>query len=80
MFLLDDIVLAPFKGIIFIAEKIDELIQKEVSDEGRIKERLMALQLRFEMDEITIEEYDRQEEELLEMIERIRVNKENNQK
>jgi hypothetical protein len=80
MFLLDDIVLAPFKGIIFIAEKIDELIQKEVSDEGRIKERLMALQLRFEMDEITIEEYDKQEEELLEMIERIRVNKENNQK
>ncbi|MEI6141337.1 MAG: gas vesicle protein GvpG [Mariniphaga sp.] len=80
MFLLDDIVLAPFKGIIFIAEKIDELIQKEVSDEGRIKERLMALQLKFEMDEITIEEYDKQEEELLEMIERIRVNKENNQK
>ncbi len=80
MFLLDDIVLAPFKGIIFIAEKIDDLIQKEISDEGRIKERLMALQLKFEMDEITIEEYDRQEEELLEMIERIRVNKENNQK
>jgi hypothetical protein len=80
MFLLDDIVLAPFKGIIFVAEKIDELIQKEISDEGRIKERLMALQLKFEMDEITVEEYDRQEEELLEMIERIRVNKENNQK
>ena len=73
MFLLDDIVLAPFKGIIFIAEKIDELIQKEVSDEGRIKERLMALQLRFEMDEITIEEYDRQEEELLEMIQTKRI-------
>ena len=80
MFLLDDIVLAPFKGIIFVAEKIDELIQKEISDEGRIKERLMALQLKFEMDEITVEEYDRQEEELLEMIERIRVSKENNQK
>jgi len=79
MFLLDDIVLAPFKGIIFIAEKIDELIQKEISDEGRIKERLMALQLKFEMDEISVEEYDRQEEELLEMIERIRVSKENNQ-
>ena len=80
MFLLDDIVLAPFKGILFVAEKIDELIQKEISDEGRIKERLMALQLKFEMDEISVEEYDRQEEELLEMIERIRVNKENNQK
>jgi len=67
------------KGIVFIAEKINELIQREVSDEGLIKERLMALQLKFEMDEITMEEYDRQEEELLELIENIRLKNENNQ-
>ena len=66
------------KGIIFIAKKIDEMIQKEVSDEGRIKERLMALQLKIEMDEISAEEYDKQEEELLGLIENIRLNKENN--
>ena len=79
MFLLDDIVLAPLKGIIFIGKKIDELMQKEISDEGRIKERLMELQLKFEMDEITVDEYDKREEELLGMIERIRADKENNQ-
>jgi len=79
MFLLDDIVLAPLKGIIFIGKKIDELMQKEISDEGRIKEHLMELQLKFEMDEISIEEYDKREEELLAMIEKIRVDKENNQ-
>jgi hypothetical protein len=79
MFILDDIVLAPLKGIIFIGNKIDELMQKEISDEGRIKERLMELQLKFEMDEITVEEYDQREEELLDMIERIRADKENNQ-
>ena len=67
------------KGIIFIAKKIDEMMQKEVSDEGRIKERLMALQLKFEMDEISVEEFDKQEEELLGLIENIRANKENNQ-
>jgi len=67
------------KGIVFIAKKIDELVQREVSDEGLIKERLMALQLKFEMDEITVEEYDLQEEELLGLIENIRLNKENNQ-
>jgi hypothetical protein len=67
------------KGIVFIAKKIDNLIQREVSDEGRIKERLMALQLKFEMDEITVEEYDRQEQELLDLIEDIRLSKENNQ-
>jgi len=79
MFLLDDIVLAPLKGIIFIGEKINELMQKEISDEGRIKERLMELQLKFEMDEISVEEYDRREEELLDMIENIRLNKEADQ-
>jgi hypothetical protein len=67
------------KGIVFIAKKIDKLIQREVSDEGLIKERLMALQLKFEMDEITVEEYDLQEQELLGLIENIRLNKEKDQ-
>jgi len=66
------------KGLIGIAKKIDELMQRETSDEGRIKERLMALQLKFEMDEISAEEFDKQEEELLGLIENIRLNKENN--
>jgi hypothetical protein len=78
MFLIDDIFLAPINGILFIGKKIDEMMQKEISDEGRIKERLMALQLRFEMDEIDVNEYDRQEEELLGIIEKIRAEKENN--
>ena len=68
-----------FKGLVFIAEKINELMEREISDEGRIKERLMALQLKFEMDEISVEEYDEQEEELLELIENIRLSNENNQ-
>jgi hypothetical protein len=67
------------KGIVFIAKKIDNLIQREVSDEGLIKERLMSLQLKFEMDEITVEEYDLKEDELLGLIENIRLSKENNQ-
>ena len=77
MFLLDDILLAPLKGVIFIAEKINEVIEKEMSDEGSIKERLMALQLKFEMDEIDEEEYDRREDELLKTLERIRKEKQN---
>ena len=77
MFLLDDILLAPLKGVIFIAEQINEVIEKEMSDEGSIKERLMALQLKFEMDEIDEEEYDRREDELLKTLERIRKEKQN---
>jgi hypothetical protein len=79
MLLIDDILLAPLKGIIFLGKKIDELVQQEISDEGKIKERLMELQLKFEMDEISVEEYDRREAELLDMIEQIQLEKEKNQ-
>ena len=79
MLLIDDILLAPLKGIIFLGRKIDEIVQREISDEGRIKERLMELQLKFEMDEISMEEYDERESELLDMIERIQRQKENQQ-
>ncbi len=75
MFLIDDILLAPLKGVIFIAEKINEMIEKEMSDEGALKERLMALQLKFEMDEIDEEEYDKREDELLKLLQNIREEK-----
>ena len=75
MFLIDDLLMAPLKGVIFIAEKINEVIEKETSDEGAIKERLMLLQLKFEMDEISEEEYDRREDELLGLLEKIREDK-----
>ncbi|MCK9400009.1 MAG: gas vesicle protein GvpG [Bacteroidales bacterium] len=77
MFLIDDILLAPLKGVIFIAKKINEVIEKETSDEGTIKERLMALQLKFEMDEIDEEEYDKREDELLKLLANIREEKQN---
>jgi len=75
MFLIDDLLLAPLKGVIFIANKINEVLEKEMSDEGSVKERLMSLQLRFEMDEIDEEEYDRREDELLKQLERIMAEK-----
>lgn len=76
MFLIDNLLFAPLKGIVFIAKKINEVIEKEMSDEGAIKERLMALQLKFEMDEIDEEEYDKKEDELLKSLENIRKEKE----
>ena len=75
MFLLDDILLAPLKGVIAIGKKLNEVVEKETSNEGKVKEEMMKLQLRFEMDEIDEEEYDRLEDELLEMLERIKENK-----
>jgi len=76
MFLIDDILLAPLKSVIWLGKKINEVVEREVSDEGRIKERLMELQLRFELDEITEDEYNMQESELLARLDEIRRAKE----
>ena len=76
MLLIDDILLAPLKGVIWIGKKINEIVEKEMSDEGRIKEKLMELQMRFELDEISEEEYNRHEKELLERLDTIRTTKE----
>lgn len=73
MFLIDDILLAPVKGVIWVAEKVKEIAEQELYDEGRIKERLMELQLQFELyHEISEEEYKKQENELLARLDAIR--------
>ena len=76
MFLIDDILLAPLKGMIWLGKKINEVVEKEICDEGGIKEKLMELQLRFELDEISEEEYNKQEMELLARLDAIRKAKE----
>ncbi len=68
MLLVDDILLAPINGIIWIAKKIEDMSEKELSDKEKIKEKLMELQLRYELDEITEEEYNQKEKELLEYL------------
>ncbi|MBU0999666.1 gas vesicle protein GvpG [Patescibacteria group bacterium] len=76
MFLVDDILLAPLNGMVWLGKKINEIIQKEQSDEGKIKEELMKSQLQFELDEISEEQYTKQEKELLERLDSIRKMKE----
>lgn len=76
MFLIDDILLAPLNGVIWIGEKLNEIVEKEFSDEGLIKEKLMELQLKFELDQINEEEYKKREKELLERLDAIRKAKE----
>jgi len=76
MFLIDSILLAPVKGVVWLAEKLNEIAEKELSDTGRIKEELMALQLRFELDEITEQEYNEKEKELLDRLDAITESKE----
>jgi hypothetical protein len=71
MFLIDSILLAPLKGVVWLGEKLNEMARKELSDTGRIKEELMRLQLQFELDEIGQQEYDQKEKELLDRLDAI---------
>ena len=79
MFLLDDIFLAPLNGVVWLGEKINEIVEREISDEGKIKEQLMKLQLRFELDEINEDEYMKEEGKLLVWLDAIRKKKEGGQ-
>ena len=60
----DDILLLPAKGLIGVFKKIYEMAKKEVSDEKYTLEKLMELQLRYEMDEISEKEYQKEEAQL----------------
>jgi hypothetical protein len=76
MLLIDDLLLLPVKGFFGIFKKIYEMAERELSDEDYIREKLMELQLRFELDEISEEEYTRQEKELMTRLDAIRKAKE----
>jgi hypothetical protein len=76
MFLIDDILLAPLNGIIWLGKKINEVAEREFSDEGLIKEKIMEVQMKFEMDQISEKEYNKQEAELLARLDAIRKAKE----
>jgi len=64
MLIIDDILLLPGKALLGIFEKIHDMAKKEVSDEKYALEKLMELQLRYEMDEISEEEYNKEETKL----------------
>jgi hypothetical protein len=64
MFILDDILLAPVNGFKFIMKQIQQLADKELNDESLIKEQLLELQMRLELEEISEDDYAEAEREL----------------
>ncbi|WP_216830683.1 gas vesicle protein GvpG [Alkalihalobacterium elongatum] len=55
----------PFKAVIKVGEKIKEEADRELYDLDYIQQELIQLQMLLEMDEITEEEFQDKEEELL---------------
>ena len=69
MFIVDDLLIGlPAKGLMSIFTKICEMAQTELTDEAKVKEELLQLQILYELDEITDEEYQKKEAVLLERL------------
>jgi uncharacterized membrane protein len=68
--------LIPVRGITWVGSKLKETAEAELTDESKVQEELLELRMRFEMDEITEEEYEKREAEIMEKLEAIRKYKE----
>lgn len=68
MFLIDDILLSPIKGLHGLCKVINDRMEEELYNPEKIQDELMKLQLKFEMGEISEEVYDEKEEELLDRL------------
>jgi hypothetical protein len=64
MFFIDDLLFAPVNGFKFILNQIQKIADKELNDDTFIKEQLLELQMRLELDEISEEEYKEREADL----------------
>jgi hypothetical protein len=64
MFFIDDLLLAPVNGFKFILTQIQKIADKELNDDQFIKEQLLELQMRLELEEISDEEYKEREADL----------------
>jgi len=64
--------LIPVKGVVWIGKKLKETADVELTDKSKVHEELLDLQMRFEMDEMNEEEYEKKEAKLLERLEAIR--------
>ena len=71
-FIIDDILLGPLKLVKWVGERLQESAEQEVTDESVIQEQLLDLQMRYELDEITEEEYTKGEDHLMAKLEAIR--------
>lgn len=68
MFLIDNIFSAPAKGFMNILKVIHDEAHNELYNPEKIRQELMQLQVKLEMNEITEEEYDAAEEILLDRL------------
>ena len=76
VFIIDDILLSPLKFTMWLGNKLRESAYQEMTDESKIHEELLQLQMRYETEEISEETYEKEEARLMEQLDAIREMKE----
>jgi hypothetical protein len=72
MLLIDDLLLAPLHGLLWVARKVDDaLAQEREREEDELKTRLRELYLRLESGQLKEQEFEAQEAELLDRLEAV---------
>jgi hypothetical protein len=69
MLLIDDLL---FGGLTFVLDKLATVVDQEMNDESRLHQTLMEAQMRFEMGEITAEEFAGIERTVIDRLREIR--------
>lgn len=62
---------SPLKSIVWLAERINEIAETELFDKSRVSEKLLELQVWYEMGEISEEEFREKETDLLRLLDDI---------
>jgi Gas vesicle protein G len=63
--------LAPVRGVAWIGEQIGEEADRRLDPEARLRRELGRLQVEHELGELSDEEFERREDELLEELEEV---------
>ncbi|QRN94919.1 gas vesicle protein GvpG [Archangium violaceum] len=72
MLLIDDILLAPLHGLLWVARKVDDALgQEQEKEKVELETRLRELYLRLESGQLGEQEFEAQEAELLDRLDAI---------
>jgi hypothetical protein len=66
----------PLDGLLWIADKVKDQAEAAYYDEGAVRARLLELELKLDPGEITEEQYQASEDELIDLLNEIRQRRE----
>ena len=72
MFLIDDILLFPARGVLHIFREIHDMAQQEAANEAEaVRMELAELYMMLETEKIPVEEFEKRESQLLDHLEQV---------